>query len=118
MSLNSVPRLLADDTTLCVNENSFKNLEILANHKLKKNLSRVLNGLTFYHSKPQALSNAPFTHKSSPFLSLNFRNNIVNITNTAKYLGLLIDVQLPFKSHINFCEKKLSFSVGIIAKFS
>ena len=78
----------------------------------------VSNGLTLYPSKTQALSIAPFIHKSSPSLSINLCNNIVNITNTAKYLGILIDNQLSFKSHIHFLEKKLSRSVGIMAKLS
>ena len=78
----------------------------------------VSNGLTLHPSNTQALSIAPFIHKSSPPLSFNLCNNIVNITNTAKYLGILIDDQLSFKSHIHFLEKKLSRSVGIIAKLS
>ena len=78
----------------------------------------VSNGLTLHPSKTQALSIAPFIHKSSPSLSLNLCNNIVNITNTAKYLGRLIDDQLSLKSHIHFFEKKLSRSVGIMAKLS
>ena len=75
---------------------------------------------TLHPSKTQALSIAPFIHKSSPFLSLNLCNNIVNITNTAKYLDILINDQLSFKYkyHINFLEKKLSRSVGIMVKLS
>ena len=105
MSLNSVSRLFANDTTLCIGENSSENLEILANQELKNtNLWMVSNSLTLHPSKTQALSIAPFTHKSSPPLSLNLCNNIVNITNTAKYLGIVIDDQLSFKSHVNFLE--------------
>ena len=119
MSLNSVPRLFADDTALCINENSSENLEILVNQELKYiNLWLVSNGLTLYSSKIQALSIAPFAHKPSPFLSLNLCNYIVNITNTAKYLGILIDDQFSFKSHIYFLEKKLSRSLSIMAKLS
>ena len=78
----------------------------------------VLNGLTLNPSKTQASSIAPFIHKSCLSLSLNLCSNIVNITNTAKYLGILIDDQLSFKSHINSLKKKLSCSVGIMAKLS
>ena len=90
--------------------NSSENLEILANQELKNiNLWMVSNGLTHHPSKTQALSIAPFIHKSSPSLSLNLYDNIVNITNTAKYLGVLIDDQLSFKFLINFLEKVVSF---------
>ena len=78
-----------------------------------------MNGFEWLNpSKTQALSIASFIHKSSPSLSLNLCNNIVNITNTAKYLGILIDDRLSFKSHIYFLEKKLSRPVGIMAKLS
>ena len=76
----------------------------------------ILNGLTLHPSKTQALSIDPFIHKSSLSLYLNLCKNIIKITNTAKCLGILIDDQLSFKSHINFLEKKLSRSVGIMAK--
>ena len=120
LSLTSVPRLFADDIALCINENLSKNLEISANQELKNiNLWMVSNSLTFHVSKTQALSIAPFINKSSPFLSLNLYNNIVNITNTAKYLDILIDDQNYLsKCHINFLEKKLSSSVDIMAKLS
>ena len=119
LSLNSVPRLFADDTALCISKNSIKILKILANQELKIiNLWMVSNGLNLHPSKTQALSIAPFIHKSSPSLSLNLCNNIVNITNSAKYIGILIYDKLSFKFHINFFEKKLSRSVGIMAKFS
>ena len=96
-------------------------MEILANQELKNiNLWMVLNGLTLHPSKTQTLSIAPITHIFSLSLTLNLCNNIVNITNTAKYLGtrILIDDQLSFKSSINFLEKKLSHSVGIMAKLN
>ena len=78
----------------------------------------VLNSLTLPPSKIQVLSISPFTRKSSISLSLNLRNNIENITNTTKYLGILIGDQLFLKCHINFFAKKLSRSVGIMAKLS
>ena len=119
MSLNSVSRLFADDTALCISENSSENLEIFGNQEIKNiNLWMVLNGLTLRPSKTQALSIVPFIHKFCPSLSLNLCNNIANIINTAKYQSILIDDQLSFKSHINFLEKKLSRSVGITAKLS
>ena len=55
LSLNSVPRLFANDTALCINKNSSENLKILTNQELKNiNLWMVLNGLTLHPSKAQA----------------------------------------------------------------
>ena len=107
------------DTALCISEKSSENLKILANEELKNiNWWMISNGLTLHPSKTQALSIAPFIHNSSPSFSLNLCNNIVNITNTAKHLGILIEDQLSFKSHIHFLEEKLSCSVGIMAKLN
>ena len=81
----------------------------------------VSNGLTLtlHLSKTYAFSIAPFTFKSSPSLSHNFCNNIVSITNAAKYLGLLMDDQLlSFKSHNKFLKEKLSCSLSIMTKLS
>ena len=115
LSLNSVSRLFADDTALCISKNSSENLETLAYQELKNiNLWMVSNGLTLHPSKTRALCIAPFIHKSSPSLSLNLCNNI---TNTAKYLGILIDDQSSFKSHINFLEKKLSRCLVLLASW-
>ena len=118
LSLNLVFRLFADNSALCINENSSENVEILANQKLKDiNLWMVSNGLTLYSLKTQALSFAPFTRKSLS-LSFNLCNNIVNITITAKYLDILIDDQLSFIFRINFLEKKLSDFLSIMVKLS
>ena len=51
-------------------------------------------------------------------MSLALCNNTTIINYTAKYLEILINNQLPFKSHINFLEKKFSRSIGIIAKLN
>ena len=63
-----------------MNENSYENLEILANQKLINiNWWMVLNGSTLYPSKTQTSSFAPFIHKFSSSLSLSVYNNIISI---------------------------------------
>ena len=63
LSPNLVPRLFTDDTASCINENSSKNLEILANQELKNiYLWMISSGLTLHPSKTQALSIAPLIH--------------------------------------------------------
>ena len=73
LSLNSVPKLFADDTALCISENSSENLEILANQEQKNiNLWMASNCLTLHPPKTQALSIAPFIHKFSHLCLLIF----------------------------------------------
>ena len=66
---------------------------------------------------------------SPGLLSPNMRNNndalsyVVNgetvcSSNFTKYLGITIDNQLLFKTHINNLESKIARSVGVIAKLS
>ena len=49
LSVNSVPRLFADDTALCISENLSESLKISATQELKNiNLWMVSNGLTLH----------------------------------------------------------------------
>ena len=43
---------------------------------------------------------------------------MINTTETARYLGIIIDSKLKFQSHISLLEKKLARSVGILTKLS
>ena len=42
----------------------------------------------------------------------------LNSTTSARYLEIITDDHLSFKSHINQLESKISWSVGVIAKLS
>jgi len=35
-------------------------------------------------------------------------NDTIDVSNSAKYLGVIVDNQLSFQSHILFLEKKIS----------
>ena len=43
---------------------------------------------------------------------------MINTTETARYLGIIIDSKFKFQSHIALLEKKLARSVGILTKLS
>ena len=75
------------------------------------------NGLTLQPNKTLALYICPLVHKSVRYkLNLAFDNAKIKSTEAAKYLGVLIDNKLPFKSHILWLESKISRSVGILAR--
>ena len=79
-----------------------------------------MDGLPWFNSSPNktfALNISSFSRKPCPFdLSLMLNNVKIETPKVTKYLGILIDDKLTFKSHIHHLESKLSRSVGIIAR--
>ena len=76
------------------------------------------NNLVVNKAKTVSLLVFPQTRKSTTSLTLNFDNQIVQPSESAKYLGIFVDEQLSFKLHIIFLEKKIARSVGVLAKLS
>ena len=76
-----------------------------------------MEGLTLHPNKTFALNVPPFSRKPCPFdLSLTLNNVNIETPKVTKYLGILIDDNLSFKSHIHYLEPKLSRSVGVISR--
>ena len=117
--LHSVPRLFADDTALLISDATLPKMEKLANDELS-NINQWMrsNNLTLHPKKTLALYISPYSRKSSPNLTLTLDADQISISDTAKYLGLLVDDQLSFKNHIALLENKISRSVGIMYKLS
>ena len=117
-ALQTTPRLFADDTALLISNSSFSKMESLAASELSS-VSRWMasNGLTLHPNKTFALNISSYSRKPCPFdLSLTMNNVKIETPKVTKYLGILIDDKLTFKSHIHHLESKLSRSVGIIAR--
>ena len=58
-------------------------------------------GLTTHLKKPLALNISHFACKPNPQLTLTRNNNYIKVTNSIKYLQVLIDEQLSFNYHID-----------------
>ena len=58
------------------------------------------------------------TRNPNSGISLILDGQTLNPTTSTRYLGIIIDDHLSFKSHINYLQNKISRSVGIIAKLS
>ena len=58
------------------------------------------------------------TRNPNSDITLVLDGQTLNPTTSARYLGIIIDDHLSFKSHINHLENKISRSVGVIAKLS
>ena len=76
-----------------------------------------MEGLTLHPNKTFALNVPSFSLKPCPFdLSLTLNNVNIETPKVTKYLGILIDDNLSFKSHIHYLTIKLSRSVGVISR--
>ena len=141
----SVPRLFADDTCLLVNHQNLQTLqskiisELTIRHVviswisqeytkiqhiyLNSELFDIINWckankLTKNPFKCDAIVICPQINKtvSAKDFEIKLNNSIIDISNKARYLGILIDSKLNFKDHLNEMELKISRVVGIMHK--
>ena len=113
-ALKTSPQLFADDTCLLISDTSLEGLERLCNSELLLVCERMTsNRLALNPYKTQALL---ISHRkiNSKTFSLAINNIPINITPTAKYLGIEIDSSLSFTNQINKIEAKISTALGIL----
>ena len=114
----------ADDTALLITGKDFDSMKSLAHLELFKVSKWMMsNNFIVNASKTVALplSNGRKTrntHNPNSDITLVLDGQTLNPTTSARYLGIIIDDHLSFKSHINHLENKISRSVGVIAKLS
>jgi len=58
------------------------------------------------------------TRKTNPQITLKFGEETIQLSETAKYLGVTIDDHLSFKQYFILLESKVARPVGVIAKLS
>ena len=115
--------LFADDTSILYSDKNLHKLERIVNSELK-NISRWLevNKLTLnisksnfviFHPYQKRIDYSPqlkmFDHCTKRMLPLEMKNSV-------KYLGLMIDSSLSWKSHIDYISLKSSRIIGIFAR--
>ena len=117
-ALKSQPRLFADGTCLIVKGFNPEQLQIKINSELQ-NLHQwcCVNKLSINPSKTNIIIIPPKqTNATIPHLHLTSNGSAINIVDSAKYLGVVIDNELNFKQHIKIMEGKVARSVGILSK--
>ena len=119
-SLESEPRLFADDTCLLVKGSNSEQLEINLNTKLHHlHLWCSVNKLTVNPAKTNIVIIPPKRIKT-PIYLLNISSNktLVNIVSCTKYVGVIIDNELNFHEQIKVMEGKVAHSLGILNKLN
>ena len=116
-SIDSTPRLFADDTCLLVTSPSLKQLK----SSLTSEINRVsmwvrANKLTFNPAKSNLLIITPKLNSPSIIIDIQCTDGLIKSVNKAKYLGTILDAKLTFSDHIKALETKVSRSVVILSK--
>ena len=112
---NLYVKLFADDTFLCTQNESFDTLESEVNSELKKVSTWLASNqltLNISKSKHMLISRKRNTHN----LNIHLNGMQMQSCDTYKYLGVYIDKDLNWKSHIEYINKKISKSCGALAK--
>ena len=111
--------LYADDSTLstCINENEIDSFTNSINKELNNvHLWLCANKIVINEDKTKYMI---FSYSKTPTLSeIKIGNNIIPITPVTKFLGVHIDSNLKFDSHMNIISKKLSKSIGLLYKLN
>ena len=115
MAIETPPWLFADDTYLIINHENVSTLQDKMNMELKKlhNWCNA-NKLTINPSKSTAILISPKLNTQITNVNITIDNSLITISETAKYLGVMIDSKLNFQNHIKIIESKLSRGVGIL----
>ena len=116
-ALFNQPKLFADDTCLLISNRYVKDLNAkskteLHNCKIWMDLNKLLLNINKTYS---LLINPSVYHSSSNAIAF-FNINGIQLVNVIKYLGIEIDSQLNFKSHIDNVQSKIAKGIGILFK--
>ena len=113
------PRLFADDTCLCFSSPKPENLREIINSDLKTISEWITAGkLRINPQKSSTLIISPTCNDKASYqnLTILFDGFKINLSKSVKYLGIQIDDDLTFKTHINLLYSKLSTTLGVMFK--
>ena len=119
--IQSICKIFADDTSLFskVKDTTFSDTQL--NKDLNKISKWAFQWNMLFNPDPskQAIEIC-FSHKrdNENYPSLVFNNTKVQIANSQKHLGLILDSKLKFNEHINNKINKCNKIIGIIKRFS
>ena len=112
ISRNCSTILFADDLTISFCDSDLENLENSFNNEIPKLINWTLqNRLTINYEKTFYLI---FTTRNISLPQLTINNFVINRKSEGKFLGVIIDQNLKFNSHIRYISNKISKSIGIL----
>ena len=114
---NIKPVLFADDSNLIITGNTVEQIEETANKELPELINWLnANRLSLNIKKTHSMTFTKSKHKIRHIPTIKLKGETLeNITET-KFLGVMVDSSLTWKSHINLTTKKIAKSIGILSK--
>ena len=111
--------LFADDSTLTCSFNTSN--ESFIKQRLENELVSVhnwlkMNKIKINYSKSKFMIFS-YGKKHAPF-NIKFGTNVITSTDSIKFLGIMVDQHLNFKSHISYVSSKLSKAVGLLFRLN
>ena len=109
--------LFADDSNLFYSNKNLKDLEQTINEELK-NVSDWLdaNKLSLNITKSNFVMFHPPQKRLLFSLNIYIKDKILKERDCIKYLGVMIDTNLRWKEHVNYLNKKIKRSIGLLSK--
>ena len=109
--------LFADDANLFLKHKNINILERNLNNELSKVHSWLCaNKLSFNINKSNFVLFHPIQRKIPKSVTLFINNQSLTEENSIRYLGIYIDSNLNWKSHINYIAKKAERRIGTLSK--
>ena len=108
--------LFADDTNLSLQHNNIKQLVQTATQELSKLVSQWLNSnkLTLNVDKTSFMLFKTRGKKVNTPANVTINDKIIKQVKWTKFLGILIDEQMTWKTHINFITNKISKLMSLL----
>ena len=109
----------ADDTNLILSDKSLKNVNKHINHNLKLlNTWLRANRISLNASKAEIILFRPKSGQGNIAKHFNFRisGQQIERTNKVKYLGLVVNEFLEWRTHITHLKKKLNQAFSLLSK--
>ena len=118
-ALLNQPRLYVDDTCLLISSSNIEDLKSKSKTELHNcKIWMDFNKLSLNIKKTYSLLINPTVHHSLSDAIAFFNIDEIQHVNVIKYLGIEIDSQLNFKSHIDNVQSKIAKRVGILFKLN
>ena len=109
--------LFADDANLFLQHRDINMLESLINSELEKvHTWLCANRLSLNIDKSNFVIFRPIQRKLAKQVILSINNQMLTQETSSRYLGVYIDYNANWKTHISYISKKVKRSIGILSK--
>lgn len=108
--------LYADDTTIFIQGSNLHNISITLNNELNQVTNWIkANRLNLNLNKTQYMVSCPLMTRSANTI-IKLDNIVLKEVNEFKFLGVILDNKLKWKSHIETIQTKVSLLTGVMYK--